>query len=172
MASKITYDDKISLTTSALPRANKCTDTDLNEIKQVVNDNADEININAGNITNIQQDLIDLDNKFKGSILYDNSTGTLGNVTLNDSAENYDYIEIYYKTNTRSGSKKIADFSGKTLELSFSITAPNTFVSLTKQVQISGTSITKISENQYMSSGGGITTTDTVYIYRVIGYKY
>ena len=45
MASKITYDDKISLTTSALPRANKCTDDDLNEIKQVVNDNADSLDI-------------------------------------------------------------------------------------------------------------------------------
>lgn len=45
MASKITYDDKISLTTSALPRANKCTDTDLNEIKRVVNDNADSLDV-------------------------------------------------------------------------------------------------------------------------------
>lgn len=41
MAYKITYDDKVSLTTSALPRVNKCTDTDLNEIKNVVNGNAD-----------------------------------------------------------------------------------------------------------------------------------
>lgn len=45
MASKITYDDKISLTKSALPRANKCTDDDLNEIKRVVNDNADSLDV-------------------------------------------------------------------------------------------------------------------------------
>lgn len=42
---KITYDDKVSLTTSALPRANKCTDDDLNEIKTVVNANADLLNV-------------------------------------------------------------------------------------------------------------------------------
>lgn len=43
MAEHITYDDKVSLTTSSLPRANKCTDADLNEIKEVVNENADEL---------------------------------------------------------------------------------------------------------------------------------
>lgn len=41
MADKITFDDKVSLTTSALPRANKCTAEDINEIKTVVNSNAD-----------------------------------------------------------------------------------------------------------------------------------
>lgn len=44
MADKITFDDKVSLTTNSLPRANKCTDDDLNEIKEVVNNNADELN--------------------------------------------------------------------------------------------------------------------------------
>lgn len=55
MSSKITYDDKVSLSTSPLPRANKCTDDDLNEIKQVVNDNADELSENTTNIDNLQQ---------------------------------------------------------------------------------------------------------------------
>lgn len=40
MADLITYDDKVSLTTSEIPRINKCTDADLNEIKSVVNANA------------------------------------------------------------------------------------------------------------------------------------
>lgn len=55
MASKITYDDKVSLTTSALPRANKCTDDDLNEIKEAVNNNADETDANTTGIENLQQ---------------------------------------------------------------------------------------------------------------------
>lgn len=42
---KITYDDKVSLASSPLPRANKCTDDDLNEIKHVVNANADLLNV-------------------------------------------------------------------------------------------------------------------------------
>ena len=55
MSSQITYDDKMSLTTSPLPRANKCTAEDLNEIKQVVNENGlqtDAIENNLENLTN------------------------------------------------------------------------------------------------------------------------
>lgn len=36
---QITYEDKVNLHTSAVPRKNKVTDADLNEIKQVVNHN-------------------------------------------------------------------------------------------------------------------------------------
>lgn len=39
---KITYADKESLVTSPLPEENKVTDTDMNEIKNVVNSNDDE----------------------------------------------------------------------------------------------------------------------------------
>ena len=39
---KITYTDKESLITSPLPEENKVTDTDMNEIKNVVNSNDDE----------------------------------------------------------------------------------------------------------------------------------
>lgn len=39
---KITYADKESLVTSSLPEENKVTDTDMNEIKSVVNSNDDE----------------------------------------------------------------------------------------------------------------------------------
>lgn len=57
MASKITYDDKSSLTISALPRANKCTDSDLNEIKQVVNENADLLDESVLNIEKLEQSI-------------------------------------------------------------------------------------------------------------------
>lgn len=36
----ITYENKVNLNTSALPRRNKVTDADMNEIKSVVNQNA------------------------------------------------------------------------------------------------------------------------------------
>ena len=39
----ITYEDKVNLHTSEVPRKNKVTDADLNEIKQVVNVNANPI---------------------------------------------------------------------------------------------------------------------------------
>ena len=58
MAEKITYDDKVSLTTSPLPRTNKCTAEDLNEIKNVVNSNADLAErINTTSVTTANTDL-------------------------------------------------------------------------------------------------------------------
>lgn len=45
--SKITYADKISLVTSPLPDENKVTDSDMNEIKSVVNTNADTLDLVA-----------------------------------------------------------------------------------------------------------------------------
>lgn len=60
---KITYDDKISLTNSPLPRANKCTDDDLNEIKEVVNNNDDTTNQNSSDIQILQNNVETLNDK-------------------------------------------------------------------------------------------------------------
>lgn len=54
-SSKINYSDKVSLTTSPLPRANKCTAEDLNEIKQVINDNADIQDTLSDDLNNMEQ---------------------------------------------------------------------------------------------------------------------
>ena len=106
-----------------------------------------------------------------GIILYDDANGTLGTVTLSDAAENYDKIEIFYKTNTRTNSIRLEDYTGKRITLSFTIVASNAAVLLTKEIEISGTSITVNGEYQYMTSGGGTTPTNTVYIFKVVGYK-
>ena len=133
MANKITYDDKISLTTSALPRANKCTDDDLNEIKQVVNDNADELDENTTNIEELETNIIDLENKFNFS-LQEQVIGTwidgkpiyrkvFSNITIpNDTASNiphgisnfdqlidlkakwYDTVDNHWRVNPRYSS--------------------------------------------------------------------
>lgn len=46
---EITYDDKISLSTSPLPRINKATADDFNEIKEVVNANANTTIVTTAN---------------------------------------------------------------------------------------------------------------------------
>lgn len=46
---EITYDDKISLSTSPLPRTNKATADDFNEIKEVVNANANTTIVTTAN---------------------------------------------------------------------------------------------------------------------------
>ena len=51
---KITYTDKESLVTSPLPSENKVTDSDMNEIKNVVNSNDDDIIALQNKTTNFQ----------------------------------------------------------------------------------------------------------------------
>ena len=47
----ITYTDKVSVVTNPLPDINKVTDNDMNEIKDVVNENADTLTIKAWNMS-------------------------------------------------------------------------------------------------------------------------
>ena len=111
----------------------------------------------------------------QGTILYSDLTGATGNVTLLDSAENYDYIEIYYKFGQRSGSLKVKDFTNKKITLTILANSSATFVCIIKEITISGTTITKNAEYQFTHNAGSnpsYTETDGVAIYEVIGYKY
>lgn len=60
---KIEYENKVNLNTSSLPRRNKVIDADMNEIKQVVNQNAGTLLWTNPNPTSgmAQGEVIDLD---------------------------------------------------------------------------------------------------------------
>jgi hypothetical protein len=157
---KINYDDKVSLTSSPLPRANKCTADDLNEIKQVVNENADEFEEEIGRIN--------------GTVLYESENGTTGNVTLSDSAANYDYISIEgRRTSHAYPSQKFYKPNGKTITLSSTYALNNDIYLYTKVINISGTQITVLSSKLgYFNSSSMAVVSDTDnYITRVVGYK-
>lgn len=114
-----------------------------------------------------------------GTVLYDNSTGTTGNVTLSESVADYSYVEIYYYRNHWSGnmygSRKINDANGKTTslggELFFFDTGNTTLYVEHKRVSLSGNTITVIDYGQATNKGGGNATSNTIYITKVIGYK-
>ena len=113
-----------------------------------------------------------------GAILYENDSGTNGNVSLSDSAANYDYIEIYYRTNDNDYAyEKVYQPDGKYVCL-FG-TRANTSVprvyGKTKTVYISGNSITNYANGnaQYTinnNANGQVAENNMVYIVRVIGY--
>ena len=68
----ITYDNKTALNANVdIPNINKVTDNDMNEIKSVVNNNANEFN-------SFKQELIP-------TVLYENQSGSTSNITLNDN---------------------------------------------------------------------------------------
>ena len=168
MASTITYDDKISLTTSELPRANKCTDDDLNEIKQVVNDNADELDENTANIEGLQ-----------GTILFENENGVNTNITLSETVANFDYIEIFYARKgslTIFSSVKVENPNGKYAQLSFNHSASdNTMQIYGSRLLINEAIITRDQDTMFQVQNNTIvlmSTEKTINIYKVVGYKY
>lgn len=91
----ITYDDKSYLNqNSDIADVNKCCDSDMNEIKSVVNNNATEL-------TNLQ-----------AAVLYNNENNTLLSITLNDSCANYSYIEVFFTDMVRFGYTKVNNPNG------------------------------------------------------------
>ena len=119
----------------------------------------------------------------KPVILYNNESGTNGNITLSESAANFAYIEIFGgKLDNGYGgytSVKVFDPNGK----DFSLCQLNTFeysgVNYAQVVgyrgRISGNSITRVSSSHFTMNSDGFydyLANDTgALIYRVIGYR-
>lgn len=114
-----------------------------------------------------------------GQVLYDNSTGTNGTVTLSDSAANYDYLEIYFRTNDSTDYKnsiKIYSPDNALVPLSYPLVATNgtAIYWKTKTVRVSGNSIFSSDNSRYAEATIKATTSisqkNYVYITKVIGY--
>ena len=108
--------------------------------------------------------------------LYDNESGTTGSISLSDSAENYVFLEIYYKDGLIAGNTKIYSTNGK----AFSLSAPNIMENqfyLTNAIGIiSGSSLT-ISRQGYCNiQNDGHTFVNSndyrILITQVYGFKY
>jgi hypothetical protein len=120
------------------------------------------------------------------SVLYDNSSGTTGTVTLSSSAANFSYLEIFFVDNkkNKNSSVKVSAPNGKCVDLHIiggwnNGTNGSTDIR-TKTVSISGTSITNANINNTVEysfleiNGGSIRThesIDYIYITKVIGYR-
>ena len=114
-----------------------------------------------------------------GTILYNDSTGTGSNstISLNYNAFNYDYLEIYYRTNDNyRGSIKVISGS-EAFDVVLDSTQWHTTSGWIKGrvITVNGTSIgTKSGDvNYYGENNLSFNTIDTnndIYITRVIGY--
>lgn len=115
-------------------------------------------------------------NKILGTELYNNTTGSNNAITLSESADNFTYLEIFYRNNDNYyNSTKIYQPNGKIayLDADYPYTSGEGY-SYTKKtsVQISGTSITPINyvELTIMPTGASIQNKNNIYITRVVGY--
>lgn len=110
--------------------------------------------------------------------LYYNSSGSNGTITLSESASQFSYLEIFYRsTYSHYSSVRVYAPNGKSALLSNSHVFPasGTLVTQSRVVLISGTSISTATGNEafgeWWSYDNHIEAVNQIYIYQVIGYK-
>lgn len=140
----------------------------LNKIKGLVVDNLDG---NATDKAPSQRAILELLDKLTPVVLYDgNSTGT---ITLNDSANNYEYIEIFFRqaqyTSIYSSVRVYHPYNVQASLVSIQSENGGSGIA-SAYVVINDTTIRKAGYNIYWTNGGN-THTDAIYITRVLGYK-
>lgn len=111
---------------------------------------------------------------FSGQVLYNSSGGTAGTVTLSDSAENYTYLEIFYRSSSDNacGSVKVFSPNGKLVHLGTIHYIAGYDYAKFALVTVSDSMIT-FSQNYQItlkSNGSTYSAENAIYITRVVGY--
>lgn len=109
-----------------------------------------------------------------GNVLYNSASGTAGTVTLSDSAENYTYLEIFYRSSgdNACGSVKVFNPNGKLVHLGTIHYIADYDYAKFALVNVSGSMIT-FSHNYQITlknNGSVYSAENAIYITRVVGY--
>lgn len=109
-----------------------------------------------------------------GNVLYNNASGTAGTVTLSDSAENYTYLEIFYRSSgdNACGSVKVFSPNGKLVHLGTIHYIADYDYAKFALVSVSGSMIT-FSQNYQITlknNGSVYSAENAIFITRVVGY--
>lgn len=109
-----------------------------------------------------------------GQVLYNSANGTAGTVTLSDSAENYTYLEIFYRSSgdNACGSVKVFSPNGKLVHLGTIHYIADYDYAKYALVNVSGAMITFSQNYQIIIKNNGSTYSaeNAIYITRVVGY--
>lgn len=109
-----------------------------------------------------------------GNVLYNSASGTAGTVTLSDSAENYTYLEIFYRSSgdNACGSVKVFSPNGKLVHLGTIHYVADYDYAKFALVSVSGSMIT-FSQNYQITiknNGSVYSAENAIFITRVVGY--
>lgn len=113
--------------------------------------------------------------------LFENSSGSTDNITLNETSANYRCIDIVFgNSSSIYDTKRIYNPDGKNIALSIASNSTTSIAVRTENDSISGTTITRGARNKFAIDSTGtvtivtsenITDADKLLIYKVIGYK-
>ena len=109
-----------------------------------------------------------------GQVLYSSASGTAGTVTLSDNAENYTYLEIFYRSSgdNACGSVKVFSPNGKLVHLGTIHYIADYDYAKFALVSVSGSMIT-FSQNYQITlknNGSVYSAENAIFITRVVGY--
>lgn len=163
---KITYSNKVDLNeNTSIANINKVMASDMNEIKTVVNTNANTLDT--------------LSNNLSPTVLYSNATGVNTPVPLSDSLSNYTYIEVY----TIDGYGSYTNYSCTKAMVSIgnSITIQNAVANTDSQAiweitryTMGNTALTRVyglSPRIATSGASLVQNSDRTKVIKVLGYK-
>lgn len=136
---------------------------------------------NAEKIDNLETQMVTTE----GKVLYENTSGSAEDITLTDSSANYDYIEIFFRTNDRVyNSTKVYSPNGKTVDLTSVFAHYNSSEGMrvyikVKIVTINESIISQVTANEIVSAAqvkitnSAVTSgaSNNIHITRVVGYK-
>lgn len=116
----------------------------------------------------------------KATVLYDNANGSDGDITLSDTVRNYDFIDIFYRSNDGYGCDNCTRVRGdKDTQpfLQYIFLWSDQIIFKIKNVDVKGNKITNIATkytDTALVSGQAINvvTNNHIFISRVVGYKY
>ena len=175
---KITYENKEFLNKNEnIADKNKVNDTDLNEIKEVINENDD----NVGDLTNLNTtdklSIVNAINCLLPVTLFEGVGDT--SITLNDNLANYKRIKIYYYQtvyhDTSYSSVEVYEPNGKNVELSFvmGVSDNSGLYANNRCYLLNGTNVTKTDgyNARFYNSASNWAISDAIRISKIIGYK-
>ena len=134
--------------------------------------------VNATNLNQMQTNIENAINALIPVVLYNNTSGTTGSVTLSETAANFSYLEIFFGDSSGNypglSSVKIYNPNGKRASTTIMQKEGSGATRIrinTRSLNISGTSITVESyQINYINDGGQYTSNEQK-IYRVLGYR-
>ena len=103
-------------------------------------------------------------------ILYSNTSGTTGSITLNETAANFTFLEIFYGDSSHILSTKVFIPNGKKTNLAFSYYSNNFVNTQFIEYTISATNMTRTSIGYYFNYTTQGTAND-IKIFEVLGYR-
>lgn len=138
--------------------------TIYDDIRQMVQDAIDSIEDGSAFV---------LKTELNGTTLYTNSTGASGTITLNESAANFQRIQIEYKNNRSDlyGTIDVLNPNGKSVVLFSHFNGVSQYL-YTAGITISGTSITFDYNHRINITTGNIDSDTIQLVTKVTGYDY